>query len=144
MPHSKKVMNYLTDDINSSSIEEYDITAHAVKSPEFLSAKIKQGTPMPFVVNEMNEHLFLTKNQDAQQFFFENNIGTIMGLNYFSISYRKHTNEPLCLSKYGNAQKCILLATKINDNVNYYCTSISDNWHMLNKLGELEVMHCFD
>ena len=67
-----------------------------------------------------------------------------MGLNYFSISCGKLTNEPLCLTKYGKTQKCVLLATKINDNDDYYYTAISNNWHTLNKLGELEVMHYFD
>ena len=142
--HSKKVMNYLTDDINNGSSEECNITTCVVKSPDFLSAMIKQGTPTPFVGNEMKECLFLTKNQDAQQFFFENYIGTIMCLNYFSISYGKLTNEPLCLTKYGKTQKCVLLATKINDNDNYYYTAISNNWHTLNKVGELEIIHYFD
>ena len=49
-----------------------------------------------------------------------------MGLNYFSISYGKLANEPLCLSKYGNMQKCVMLATKINDNDDYHCTEISN------------------
>ena len=141
---SKKVMNYLTDKVNKCSSEEYDITTHVVKCPVNLSANIKQGMPTPFVVNEINEYLFLTKNQDAQQFFFKKYIGTIMGLNYFSISYGKLTNDPLCFSKYGNVHKCVLLATTIDDNDDYYYTAISNNWQTLNKLGQFEVMHYFD
>ena len=51
----------------------------------------------------------------------------------------------LCvLQNMEQTQKCVLLATKINDNDNYYYTAISNNWHTLNKVGELEIIHYFD
>ena len=99
--HSKKIMNCLTESIGNGSSKDYEISAYIVKNNDYLSAMIEQGTPIPFVVDERCEYLFLTKNHYAQKFFFDKHKGTIMGLHYFTISHGKLTNEPLCLTKYG-------------------------------------------
>ena len=66
-----------------------------------------------------------------------------MELHCFTVSHGKITNKPLCLAKYGKTQKCVLLATKIDDNDSCYYKEISNNWHASNKLDEFKLMHMF-
>ena len=61
MLYSKKVMNYLTDNIDNSSSEDHDISTYIVKRSKYLSKNIKQGILTPFVINKSNEYLFIIK-----------------------------------------------------------------------------------
>ena len=66
---------------------------------------------------------------------------TTIGLNYFLIAHVKITHEPLYPSKHSKTIKYILLVTKLKGYNNYYHTAISNNCHIVNKLGEFQIIH---
>ena len=98
-------MNYLTDDTDCNSNNDYDFANYVIKSQEFLPEKIKKGMPTPFVVNASNECTFLC----------------------FSIACTKNTHEKLCASNYRRTCECVLLVTKIEGDDNFYYAEISNN-----------------
>ena len=51
---TKKVMTYLTKDVNYDCNTDHNISNYVIKSTSYLEAMMKQGTPMPFVVNANN------------------------------------------------------------------------------------------
>ena len=69
---TKKVMTHLTKDVNYDCNTDHDISNYVIKSKGYLQGMMKQGTPMPFVVNANNENLFLIKNERASLFIFLN------------------------------------------------------------------------
>ena len=89
--------------------------------------KVNHGLPVPFVVNENNQSVFLTKIQEVQHFSFSKRVQKQMGLNYFEISDVKTLNSLLCKTKEGAVMKCSLLSTKIGQSDNYCFTAISNN-----------------
>ena len=125
--YSKKIIKYLSNEIDCDSNAVYDISNYLIKSNKFLTKKLKCELSIPFIINANNEYLFLIKNQEAQYFFFSNYVQIQMGLNYFNISHVKNTHTPLCLPKYGVIVKCVLLAMKVTQSDCYSYTAISNN-----------------
>ena len=74
-----------------------------------LMEKLKRGLPVPFVINENDECLFLIKNQKAQDFSFTKHVKKQMGLNYFEICHVKHANSLWCLTKEGGGCKILFV-----------------------------------
>ena len=141
---TKKVMTHLTKDINYDCNIDHDIINYVIKSKGYLQGMMKQGTPMPFVVNANNENLFLIKNERASLFIFSTFACSVMGLNYFNVDVIKTAEEQMFVSKTGQIRKCVLLPTKIKDEGNFIFTAITNNWCILDKSGDFEVMNGFD
>ena len=64
-----------------------------------LKEKLKRGLPVPFVLNENEECLFLMNDGPDKHFAFSKHVKTLMGLNYFELEHMKCTQLPLCLLK---------------------------------------------
>ena len=141
---TKKFMTYLTKDISYDCNTDHDINNCVIKSKGYLQGMMKQGTPIPFVVNANNENLFLIKNERASLFIFSTFACSVMGLNYFNVDVIKTAEEPMFVSKTGQIRKCVLLPTKIKDEENFIFTAITNNWYALDKSGDFEVMNDFD
>ena len=141
---TKKVLTCLTKDVNYCWNTDHDIINCAIKDMSYLQGMIKQGTPTPFVVNANNENLFLIKNERASLFIFSTHAHSVMGLNYFNVKIIKKAEEPMFASKTGQTRKCVLLPTNIKDEEHFIFTAIANNWHVLDKSGDFEVMNDFD
>ena len=136
--HSNKILNQLADDNQSESTSKCDLSNYYVKSCDFLNEKLKRGLPVPFVLNENEDCLFLLNDGLAKHFVFSNNVKTLMGLNYFDLKHVKNAQSPLSLLKKGVVKKCALLATNIEVTNKCCYTGISNDWLTLNELGVLE------
>ena len=86
---TKKVMTHLTKDINYDCNTDHDISNCVIKDMSYFQGMMKQGTPIPFVVNANNENLFLIKNERASLFIFWTCAHSVMGLNYFNVKIIK-------------------------------------------------------
>ena len=137
-------MTHLTKDINYDCNTDHNISNYVIKSKGYLQGMMKQGTPIPFVANANNENLFLIKNERASLFIFSTFACSVMGLNYFNVDVVKTAEEPLFVSKTGQIRKCVLLPTKIKDEENFIFTAIANNWYVLDKSGDFEVMNDFN
>ena len=92
---TKKVMTYLTKDINYDCNTDHDINNCIIK------AMMKKGIPMPFMVCVNNENLFLIKNERVILFIFSTHAHSVAGLNYFNADIIKIAEEPMFVSKIG-------------------------------------------
>ena len=59
--HSKKIMNYLSNSIDSNVEYNYDVKDYLIKNTNILDEKLKLRHPILFIINENNEYLFLIK-----------------------------------------------------------------------------------
>ena len=142
--YSDKIMNQLANDEQCESSSKCDLSNYHMRSNEFLKEKLKRGLPVPFVLNENEECLFLMNDGPAKNFVFSKHVKTLMGLNYFELENVKNMQSPLCLLKKGVIKKCALLATKIEGTNNYCYAGVSNDWCALNKLGDFRVMNEFN
>ena len=115
-----------------------------MKSYDFLTQKLKRGLPVPFVLDENDDFLFLLNYGPAKQFSFSNHVKTLMGWNYFDLKPVKDAQSPLSLLKKGVVKKCALLAIKIEGTNKYCYTGISNDWLTLNELGVFRVNSDFN
>ena len=67
--YSKKVMDYLINNIDYSSNTYYTISNYIIKSSKFSLEIIKQGTSVPFIMNGSNEYIFLVNNKIQSNLF---------------------------------------------------------------------------
>ena len=142
--YSNKILNQLADDNQSESTSKCDLSKYYVKSCDFLNEKLKRGSPVPFVLNENEDCLFLLNDGPAKHFVFSNHVKTLMGLNYFDLKHVKNAQSPLSLLKKGVVKKCALLATKIEGTNKYCYTGINNDWLTLNELGVFRVISEFN
>ena len=115
-----------------------------MKSTEFLNKKLKRGLPVPFVLNENEECLFLMSNNPARHFILMKYVKILMGLNYFDLGHAKNTQLPLSLLEKGIMKKCALLPAKIEGTSNCCYAAASNDWLTLNKLSNFRVMGEFN
>ena len=141
--YSNKIMNYLTCEDECGAKSKCDLSNYEIKSYEFLMEKLKRGLPVPFVLDKDEQCLFLISDNKACNFAFSNHVATIMGLNYFGIKHAKLVNAPLSILKNGDAEKCALLATKVEGSSIYCCAALTNNWLSLNSAGKFRVMNEF-
>ena len=110
----------------------------------FLMEKLKRGLPVPFILNENNECLFIFNDGPALHFAFSKHVVSLMGLHYFEIKLINKVENPLCVLKTSTAKKCALLANKLDGGNGFCCTGFSSDWLTLNKLGKFRVMNEFN
>ena len=142
--HANKILNHLADEKNSNSTNRCELSNYYVKNCDFLNEKLKRGLPIPFVINENEECLFLFSDGPAKHFVFSNHVKTLMGWNYFDIKYVKNAQSPASLLKKGIVKKCALLATKIEGSTKHCYTGVSNDWLTLNELGVFRVNSDFN
>ena len=63
--YSKKIVSYLSDSIDSNVECNYDVKDYLINNTDILDQKLKLEYPIPFIINENNEYLFLIKNKDT-------------------------------------------------------------------------------
>jgi len=142
--YSNKILNHLTDDNQGESTYKCDLSNYYVKSCDLLNEKLKRGLPVPFVINENEECLFLVNDGPVKYFEFSKHIKALIGLNYFDLKYVKNAQSPISLLKKGNVKKCALLAIVIEGTNKYCYTGITNDWLMLNELGIFRVISEFN
>ena len=109
-----------------------------------MNEKLKWGLPVPFVLNDNKECLFLFNDGPAKQFIFTNHVMKLIGLNYFHLKYVRNTKSPDSLLKKGLLKKCALLATKIEGENQCCYNSISNDLLTLNNLWVFRVTNEFN
>ena len=65
-----KILNQLADDNQSELTSKCDLSKYYVKSCDFLNEKLKRGSPVPFVLNENEDCLFLFNDGPAKKLCF--------------------------------------------------------------------------
>ena len=141
---NNKIMSYLTNDEHDDSSKNCALANYRLKSDDFLIEKLKRGLPVPFILNENNECLFIFNDGPALHFAFSKHVISLMGLHYFEIKLINKVENPLCVLKTSTAKKCAFLANKL-DRGNIFCyTGFSSDWLTLNKLGKFRVMNEFN
>ena len=142
--HSKKLLNHLAGGNESDETRKCDLTKYYLKNIDFLNEKLKRGLPVPFVMNDKEECLFLFNDSPCRKFIFTNHVLKLMGWNYFHIKQVGNAVSPENLFKKGFAKKCALLATKIEGTNKFCYTGISEDWLTLNESGVFRVIDEFN
>ena len=142
--YCNKILNHLADSKESEKASKCALLNYYLKSYEFLNEKLKRGLPVPFIMNDKNECLFLFNDGPPRQFAFANHVMKLMGWNYFHLKHVGNATSPDSLLKNGLVKKCALLATKIEGTNEFCYTGISNDWLTLNELGVFRVMNEFN
>ena len=64
--HLNKILNQLADSNELVIASKCKLSKYFLRSCEFLSKKIKRGLPVPFVLNDNEECLFLLNDSPAK------------------------------------------------------------------------------
>ena len=92
--YANKILNQLANDNESDIASKCELSNYYLKSCDCLNEKLKRGLPVPFVLNNNKEYLFLFNNGPAKQFIFMNHVMKLMGLNYFHLKHVRNTKSP--------------------------------------------------
>ena len=111
--HNNKIMSYLTNEEHEDSSKNCALANYSLRSCDFLMEKLKRGLPVPFILNENNECLFIFNDGPAQRFTFAKHVISLMGLHYFELKFVNRVENPLCVLKTSAAKKCALMAHKL-------------------------------
>ena len=142
--HNNKIMSYLTNEEHEDSSKNCALANYSLRSCDFLMEKLKRGLPVPFILNENNECLFIFNDGPAQRFTFANHVISLMGLHYFELKFVNRVENPLCVLKTSAAKKCALMAHKLEGGNGFCYTGFSNDWLTLNQLGNFRVMNEFN